>query len=259
LSTLFWWLTIWAYLSFLRRRHWTNYAWLVGALAIGLMSKPMLVTVPFVLLLLDFWPLGRLGAGLRGLGQLVTEKLPLVGLVVASSIITVLAQHQGGAVVQVQRLPLDARVSNAVVSYLLYLQKTLWPVGLSVFYPFPHQIPIALVLGSAAVLFGITAIAWMARRQFPYILVGWSWFIITLVPVIGLVQVGSQAMADRYMYVPMVGLLITAAWGASEFSRRWAIPRFILPVMGSVMVLVLGGVCADQPLAGRHLLVATRS
>jgi tetratricopeptide (TPR) repeat protein len=200
LCAFFWFLALWAYV---RGRRSLLYV----AFCLGLMSKPMIVTLPFVLLLLDVWPLKR---GIR-----IREKLPLFALAAAGAVITYIAQSGSGAVKPVGA----SALSNALVSYLVYLAKTFWPVRLAVFYPYPSAIPVWQAIAAAVALGGITAAAVVVRRSRPYVLVGWLWFLGTLVPVIGLVQVGAQARADRYMYVPMVGLGIVLAWGAADLLR----------------------------------------
>jgi tetratricopeptide (TPR) repeat protein len=186
---------------------------------LGLMSKPMLVTLPFVLVLVDYWPLGRLRR--PALGGLVLEKLPFLALSAASSVVTFLAQRKGGAVSTV--LPLDARLGNAVISYVRYLAKMLWPAKLSVLYTHPGHWPWFEVIAAACFLAAATgAVVFLARRR-PCLAVGWFWFLGMLVPVIGLVQVGIQSMADRYMYLPMIGLLVLLLWGLPDLLpwRPW--------------------------------------
>ena len=227
------------------RGFWYGIALLLFAL--GLMSKPMLVTAPFVLLLLDYWPLRRVARGECGVtgagGQssipgLILEKMPFFLLSVVSSVITFLAQKHGGAVST--SISMGARIANALVSYVRYLGKLFWPENLSVLYPHPGQWPALQVIFSAALLLGIFAVVTVLARRQPYLVVGWLWFFGTLVPVIGLVQVGIQSMADRYMYVPMIGLLIMLVWGIGE-----ALPRqhrsAAAQVIGSALALA---VCA---------------
>jgi len=230
LSGLFFMLTLCAYAQYGLRRAmaqgaarqglklWVWYGAALGLYALGLMAKPMLVTVPFVLLLLDFWPLRRWGPGntegWRGRVTSLVEKVPFLLLSAASSVVTYVAQQRGGAVSTA--LPLGARIENAWVSYARYLLKTLWPTDLAVLYPHPGHWPGAAVWLSAAVVLGITAVAvWNLRRR-PFVGMGWAWYLGMLVPVIGLVQVGIQSMADRYMYLPMIGLLIAGVWSVAE-------------------------------------------
>jgi tetratricopeptide (TPR) repeat protein len=200
LCALFWFLALWAYVR-------GNRPLLYAAFCLGLMSKPMIVTLPFVLLLLDVWPLKR--------GMRIREKLPMFALSAAGAIATYAAQSGSGAVKPVGALA----IGNALVSYVVYLAKTFWPARLAVFYPYPADVPIWQAAASVLLLGAITASAIAVRRSRPYVLVGWLWFVGTLVPVIGIVQVGAQARADRYMYVPMVGLGIMVAWGAADLLR----------------------------------------
>ncbi|MBT3921214.1 MAG: tetratricopeptide repeat protein [Nitrospina sp.] len=220
LSTFFWFLTLWAYFAFVEKKSIGKYLLVVFFLALGLMSKPMLVTLPFVLLLLDFWPLKRWGDTAihkETFARLILEKIPLFILVAMASVTTYMVQKGGGAVRSTEFSSLYFRIANALVSYLEYLEKLVWPQGLSIFYPHPgNALPFWKALVGLVVLVGVTI--WAVRRiwQAPYLAVGWFWYLGTLVPVIGIVQVGEQAMADRYMYIPMVGIFIAIVWGLSE-------------------------------------------
>jgi protein O-mannosyl-transferase len=189
-----------------------------ACLALGLMAKAMLVTVPLVFLLLDFWP-GRGSSGdadsRTAWRTLIAEKVPLFAIVAAASVVTFLVQQRYGAVKTLTSFPMGIRLQNALVSYLDYLRDTVWPAGLGVFYPFPEVVPAGRVALAAFALVAITFAAWRLARRAPYVVVGWLWFLGMLVPVIGLVQVGAQARADRYMYLPIIGLAIAAAWGAA--------------------------------------------
>ena len=204
LSTFFLISMLMAYTAYVRRPSLIRYAAVAVVFAAGLMSKPMLVTAPLLLCLLDRWPLKL--AGWR-----IVEKLPLAALSALSCAVTVWAQRQGGAIAAVDQLPLDVRLANAMVSYFRYLAKTVWPAGLSAFYPFA-AVPVWKAVAAGAVLAAITALVFARRGQSPWLATGWGWFLIALVPVIGIVQVGMQSMADRYMYVPMIGLLIAVSW-----------------------------------------------
>ncbi len=199
--------------------YWTS----LLAFALGLLSKPMLVTWPFVLLLLDYWPLQRFQPG-RG-WPLVREKIPFLALAAAASVVTFLVQQQRGLIVAFDREPLDMRGGNALIAYVRYVGKVFWPSHLAVFYPHPGYWPPLLVLLSGGFLVGLSVMLWVERRRYPFLLVGWLWFIGTLVPVIGLVQVGPQSMADRYTYIPSVGLLIMIVWGAEVLTRHWPFRR----------------------------------
>jgi tetratricopeptide (TPR) repeat protein len=204
---------------------------LFAVLALGLLAKPMLVTAPFVLLLLDFWPLGRIRCegwrpALRAMGGLVCEKLPLFALAAASCIVTYLAQNAGGAVRSLHEAPLAARLLRIPVSYATYLERAFWPHGLALIYPaLPGELSAPRVLAATLALGALTAGFFLLRRRAPYLLVGWLWFLGMLVPVIGLVQVSEESAADRYMYLPLIGLAMAVAWGAFDLfgSRRAAI------------------------------------
>lgn len=228
LSTFFWLLTMWAYVRYVERPRPRRYLLVTLALGLGLMAKPMLVSVPIVLLLLDYWPLGRLSLGdaekrnrTWAGWKLVWEKVPLFALSAASGVITYLAQQKGGAVIEFERFPLGIRIANALVSYVRYIEKMFWPEGLAAFYPHPlDSLPVWQVAGACLLLAGISVVVIRAARRRPYLGVGWLWYLITLVPVIGVVQVGEQAMADRYTYVPLIGLFVIIAWGAPDLLRR---------------------------------------
>ena len=260
LSTLFWLLTLLAYAKYASEfkvsgsKFKVHYALALGLFAMGLMSKPMLVTLPFVLLLVDYWPRGRIGecgvrsADLKGVKvvgsptitwlRAVLEKIPFLLLAVVSSVVTFMVQRQGGAVATLHGMSAAARLSNAIVSYLRYVGKLLWPENLSVLYPMPSSWPVWLVVAAAFFVIAMSAMAVWQARQRPYFFVGWFWFVGTLVPVIGLVQVGVQSMADRYLYVPAIGLFIAATWGVAELTERWP-KRNILLGAGAAVVLVM--------------------
>jgi len=222
LSTFFAMLTLWAYAWYAVRPgpprrvfDVARYALVFGLFALGLMAKPMLVTLPLVLLLLDFWPLGR--SQRMGWGRLVLEKLPLLALSAASGVLTLIAQQAGGAVATLECVPFALRLQNAFISILAYIGKMFWPADLAFFYPFRHEIPLwQLVYGGTAVVL-LTAFALSQARRRPYLAVGWFWYVITLMPVIGIVQVGGQALADRFTYVPLIGIFMAVAWAAAEW------------------------------------------
>ena len=210
LSTFFWVLCLIAYERYARRGGAARYAAVCALLALGLMAKPMLVTVPCVLLLLDYWPLRRMD---RGVVRLLTEKAPLFALAAASSAITLIVQRHNQAIVSLENLPLDQRLANVAVSYVNYIALMVWPTGLAIDYPHPRDTLTAVrIAASCAVLAAVTIALLAARKRAPYALVGWSWYLGTLVPVIGFVHVGEQGMADRYTYVPSIGLAIAAVW-----------------------------------------------
>lgn len=237
LSTMFFMLTLWAYALYARNPHPRRYLVVFVLLALGLMAKPMLVTLPFVLLLLDVWPLQRfsLNSPERGCAmRLVIEKLPLFALIIASSIITFLVQREGGAVNSLSQAPLDARLSNVLVSYVGYIKNMVWPAGLTAMYPLPKTVPFWQPMGAFTLLFLITLGVLKFARRYPYLPVGWFWYVGTLVPVIGIVRVGTQAMADRYTYIPLTGLFIIIAWGGYDLLLRGStkrVPAIIIVVL----------------------------
>lgn len=225
LSTFFWLLTMQFYLGYARSQGLLRYLVVAASLSLGLLAKPMLVTLPFALLLLDIWPLRRLvlhsGAAdqRESLRRLIVEKLPLVGLVLISLVLTFVAQSRGQAVVKIDLIPLADRAANALISYAAYLWQAFYPVGLSFFYPFRENWGSGALLMSIALLTAITAWVWRERMDRPVLLFGWLWYLGTLVPVIGLVQVGIQAMADRYTYVPLIGIFVALAWSIPDPGR----------------------------------------
>ena len=238
LSTFFGLLSLIAYVRYAEAPSIRRYAWVAIMLAFGLLAKPMLVTWPFVMLLLDYWPLGRFRAQerdqrLRGASQseaatatarLVWEKLPLFVLVTASAVVTTIAASRNGAVRTLAREPIALRLSNALVSYANYLLRAFWPNDLAVYYPFPAAgIPAWQIIVAALLLIGITAFCFFQRKIRPYLIVGWLWFLGTLVPVIGLVQAGGQTMADRYFYIPSIGLFIALVFGLADIAKSWRV------------------------------------
>jgi hypothetical protein len=239
LSALFSFLTIAAYGWYVQRPAWNRYLAVVAAFSLALMSKPMAVSLPLVLLLLDYWPLERyedLPFRPRWV-RLSMEKLPLLLMSVASSAVTIVAQRSGGAVAETSVLPLSVRLENAIVSYVAYIGKMFWPAKLAVLYPHTeHSLPWFEVIGSTIVLVAITlAVLYFHRAR--YLAMGWLFFVLTLIPVIGIVQVGRQAMADRYAYIPYVGLFIIIAWGLSDVVHAAAIPR-VLPAVAALCLIV---------------------
>jgi Flp pilus assembly protein TadD len=217
LSACFWFLTLHAYVSYARRPSAGRYAATAGVFAAGLLAKPMLVTLPVVLLLVDMWPLERRALGAR---RLLLEKAPLLALALVSSILTVVAQHRGGAVGRLLEFPLSHRLANAAVTTIAYLQKAVWPASLSVHYPYPERIPAGAAIVCVALIIATTAAVIRGRRARPYLAFGWLWYLVTLVPVIGLVQVGTQGMADRYTYIPLVGPFIALAFWVPPLTGR---------------------------------------
>ncbi len=305
LGGFFWMLTMLLYVRYTERPGVRRYIPVVVAFALGLMCKPMLVTLPFILLLLDFWPLQRLGISRRGglqrppAGQaskptptecrpeggrplkasptvigVIYEKMPLIGMAVASGIVTFAAQHRGLAVGSLEHYPLGVRIANALVAYVAYLVKTVYPTKLAVFYPHPgSSLPGWQVIGSGILLIGITALVIRSARSRPHLLVGWLWYVITLLPVIGLVQVGMQAMADRYTYIPLIGVFLMLGYGSMgvwEYgrpdSRTPTPPHPHTPILSILVIAVLlpitwrqVGYWHDSETLFRHALAVTRN
>ena len=257
LSTLFWMLTMWTYIRYTEKSCTLRYLLVFLCFALGLMSKPMLVTLPIVLLLLDFWPLGRFQ--LKELGylkqkkkgadknrnieisirRLFFEKAPFFGLAVGSCILTYFAQKSGGAIDSLESLSLDTRLINALVSYYGYIEKMLWPENLAFFYPHPGN-SLAMVGGVLGGLFllGMCFFTIRIAGSFPYVTVGWFWYVITLLPVIGLIQVGGQAMADRYTYVPIIGIFILLAWGIPDVMPNWRYKKEGLWILSCIVLIM---------------------
>src|SRR5947209_4968602 len=254
LSTLFLILSLWAYLRYTERPAAPRYLLALSLFALGLMSKPMLVTLPCLLLLLDYWPLGRLranslpwshgdGSGetpARSISWLLLEKVPFFALSFISCVLTVWAQHKSGALKSLQVVPLVSRSWNALVSYAAYLGKMLWPAKLAVFYPLAENSFLVIIV-SGLVLAALSVLTWRGRRQQPYLMVGWLWYLGTLIPVIGLVQVGGQAMADRYTYIPFIGLFVMIAWGMAEWASHGpSRQRLLVPFCAVLLLGCLG-------------------
>ena len=231
LSTLFWLLTMLAYLRYVRKPGIRRYALVLLAFALGLMSKPMIVTLPIALLILDYWPLDRLGTGEHRITFLraLREKIPMLVLAIPCAIITITSAGLEVASAAGDHgiiHPLGVRVANAFVSYIQYIVMMLWPRNLAVFYPHPgNTLPVWQVVGSVIVFAALCVLALRAARTRPYITAGWLWYVITLIPVIKLAQIGYDSLADRYTYVPLIGLFIVVAWGASDLLER--LSRFV--------------------------------
>ena len=256
LSTFFWMLTMWTYVRYVESPGIGRYLSVLFFFALGLMAKPMLVTLPFVLLLLDYWPLGRFGMSQSGdtvisqnhqskntsdrrwlVAHPIREKVPFFALSALSSVITLVAQQNGEAVSSLVAVSLKMRVANALVAYVSYIWKMIWPHHLAVFYPHAYMPPIGMVAGSGLLLLCVSiALFWAARRH-RYLVTGWLWYLGTLVPVIGLVQVGSHAMADRYTYVPLIGLFVMVAWGVPDLVARWRYRRPVLAISTAFVLL----------------------
>ena len=237
LSALFWILGVAAYWRYALRPSAGRYLLVAAMMGLGLMAKPMVVTLPFALLLLDVWPLERLAWGpgwARRLVPLAVEKLPLLGLSAAASLVTL--RYQTTSLVPLEVLPWPVRLGNAAISIILYVERTILPRHLAVFYPIQFEIPVGRALAAAVLIAAITAAAiWQARRR-PWLLVGWLWFVGTLVPVLGLVQVGRQAMADRYTYIPSIGLFLAVCWGLAALATS-RLRRIVLA--GAAVVALL--------------------
>lgn len=252
-------LALGAYGWYALRPNWRRYSVIAVFFALGLAAKPMVITLPCVLLLLDYWPLNRIAGWTtpssnfpveqRQWPRLVWEKIPLLLLSAASAVITMVVQSVGHAVRPLGDLPLSVRLENAVYSYMMYLAKTFWPARLAPMYPHPlDSLSFTQIGFSVVLLVGITALVWTERRKYPYAVVGWLWFLGTLVPVIGVIQVGAQAMADRYAYLPLIGIFVIVVWGLSDilsahsFGRPTAIvaAAAVLPALSFMTVRQLG-------------------
>jgi tetratricopeptide (TPR) repeat protein len=269
LSSFFWMLAMIAYVRYAERPSIRRYLLVVLAFCLGLLSKSMLVTLPFVLLLLDYWPLDRFQLGQpkkdkafseskpakggyqsASVSHLIGEKIPLLVLVAVASVITFVVQQSAKAVALSEMAPLNVRMSNALLSYIDYIGKMIYPSHLAIFYPHPGEnVLMWQVVISALLLLAISICVIRLARKHKYLLVGWLWYLGTLVPVIGLVQVGAQAMADRYTYLPSIGIFIMVAWGAAELAARW---RFLRMWLGISMVLVLAILLICTRMQVRH-------
>ncbi len=238
LSTLFWLLTMLAYIRFVEQPTKKRYFAILAAFVFGLMAKPMLITLPFVLLLLDYWPLDRIGK--KTFRALLLEKIPLFVLSAISCCITFFAQKTGGAVSTLRIFSFSARLTNSIVSYTGYIAKMLYPFSLSIFYPHPgNHLLLWQVVLSAVILLAISVITISLARTRKYLLVGWLWYLGTLIPVIGLVQVGAQAMADRYTYVSLTGLFIMIAWSVRDITAQWKYGKVILAIASVLLFIFL--------------------
>jgi tetratricopeptide (TPR) repeat protein len=252
LSTFFGLLSLIAYVRYAKAPSVSRYMWTAITLALGLLAKPMLVTWPFVMLVLDYWPLRRLTDPMAkehlrdashreaatGIASLVREKIPLFAIVAASAVITFVAQSHGRAVRTFADAPIVLRLSNALVSYAKYILLTFWPNDLAVYYPFAG-IPAWQIIGAAFLLIGIMVFCVSQRRIRPYLMVGWLWFLGTLVPVIGIVQVGGQIMADRYFYIPSIGLSIALVFRLADIAKSWRVAAALnAGIAGGILVIL---------------------
>ena len=252
ISTFFWMLTIWAYARYTERPGVNRYLLVLLFFTLGLLAKPMLVTLPFVLLMMDYWPLGRWQIGLTGketrsmpressLFRLIYEKIPLLGVMAIFIVVAFLAQ--GDAIQPLDEFPLKARIANALVSYVTYIRKMFWPNELAVFYPYPQTLPLWQVAGSGILLVLLSIVSIRMVRRRPYLTVGWFWYLGTLMPVIGLVQVGTHAMADRYTYIPLIGLFLIIAWGIPDLLRKWPHRKIGFAILAGLLLSVFA-ICA---------------
>jgi tetratricopeptide (TPR) repeat protein len=239
LSGFFWFATLWAYAVYVEKNSLRWYLCALAVFVLGLMAKPMVVTLPIVLLLLDYWPLRRLNV-VEGrplwpqltatAPGLLREKIPFFAASLAATMLTVYAQQKGGTISSLEVVPLGLRIENTLVSYCRYLGKTIWPVDLSVFYPFPEGLPAWQVLGALLLLLGLSVGVLIFARKLPFLAVGWFWYVVTLLPVIGLVQIGGHAIADRYTYLPLTGVFIVFVWGVPELLKACPALRKLLVV-----------------------------
>ena len=269
LCTFFIFLTILAYLNWTRKRGVRRYAAVVVLFAAALLSKPMAVTLPFVLILLDFWPMGRFGAeeGFRRFREAIFEKLPLFAMSAASCVITYIAQGQKQAVTGIAILPLDIRITNALASYILYIGKIFYPSSLAVLYPFDMKGPALWEwAGCLALLLAITAVVILCRKGRGFLPMGWFWYLGTLVPVIGLVQVGVQGMADRYTYLPRIGIYIIVVWLVGDLVVRFRLPKVVVAAAATVVLAVLvlitrtqTGYWTDSLSLAKHAIAVTKN
>ena len=290
LSMMFFLLALGAWRWYAAKPHALRYAVVAVLFALGLMAKPQIITFPFVLLLWDYWPLGRLAlrhslfafrqnsreisgekrtanSEQRSSGEwrrLLLEKLPLLAIAAASAVLTIKAQRASGAVLSLGATPLSVRLSNGLVSYVKYLMNAFWPTGLAPMYPHPgDSLRAWQVYGALLILLTISLLV-LERRRRPYLLVGWLWFLGTLVPMIGLVQVGRQAMADRYAYLPLIGIFIMVCWGVAEWAAQKRLPSALLPAVSIVVVLALSiaarrqiGYWSDNVILWTHTIQVT--
>jgi len=276
LSGLFFLLTIAAYARWVERPSRNRWIAVLAGLVLGLMSKPMVVSLPFVLVLLDVWPLRRLQAGAeappasrrapaRPLAGLFAEKWLLFALAAIAAVVTYAVQHQAGAVASTELAPLPARICNALLSYARYIGKLFWPGSLAVIYPLARRANYAGALAAGLGLVAFTVLALRQSRARPWLIVGWLWYLVMLLPVIGLVQVGRQAYADRYTYLPTIGLLVALVWGASEWVERARLSRAVAGTVAAIALAALAVATARQVAVWRdtrtlftHALSVTR-
>jgi Tfp pilus assembly protein PilF len=265
LSAMFWLLTMAAYAYYADKPSLKRYGLVFIAFGLGLMSKPMLVTLPIILLLLDYWPLRRFEEDAFVAGRrLIREKIPLIAMSAVVSAITIYAQDRSGALKSLGDIGLSDRMVNVVVSYGGYVAKMLQPVNLAVFYPYPASFPLSLLLPSVALLVALSLLSLRYMRTAPYLAMGWLWYLITLLPVIGIIQVSEQAMADRYTYIPLIGLFIVIAWGIPDLLKGNTFYRYFIPVAAGTTILLMviltfqqAGVWRDSRVLFEHAIAVT--
>ena len=250
LCALFGFLTIWAYVKYARKHDWKHYFLVILLYTLSLMAKPMLVTMPFLLLLLDIWSVGRLPLASISTNtfslvstfseacRLLREKVPLLILSVLSCVVTLVVQKSGGAVMDLATFPFRHRVENSMVSYVTYIEKLFWPLRLALFYPH-HDFSTSTVVGSTFALIGITGLAISVAKKRPYFIVGWLWYVGSLFPAIGIVQAGEQAMADRYAYIPMIGIAIMIVWGTADIFSMFPKVKLAAPTLAGLAIFLL--------------------
>jgi tetratricopeptide (TPR) repeat protein len=244
LSTALWIATTWAYVRFVHTRDGRRYAGVIVLYLLAALAKPMIVTLPFTLLLLDYWPLRRTtidgggpSPGQVPLRSLLREKIPLFAIAGMAALTTLAPQRDAGALESLTAVPLSLRVANALVSYVAYIEDRFWPTRLAALYPFPKAVAVGPVIAATTILVAVTVFVVLARRRSPYLLVGWLWYLGTLLPVSGLVQAGPQARADRFTYIPHIGLVLMLVWGVGDLLVRWPKHRRLLaPVVAAVLV-----------------------
>jgi tetratricopeptide (TPR) repeat protein len=254
LSAFFGFCTLLLYAEYVAKPKPALYLLTIFCFVLGLMSKPMLVTLPALMLLIDFWPLDRFRREdtrqqpdlLKKAAGLIKEKIPFFFCSLLSCLITIHAQHEGGAVASLRALSLGFRIGNSLIAYLDYIVKIFWPQNLAVYYPFPLVISTWQAIASLLILLLVSAASIRAAHKLPYFVVGWFWFLITLVPVIGLIQVGGQSMADRYSYIPAVGLFISATWGTAELTKTLPYRRHILGLLSAIIISISAALTWQQ-------------
>lgn len=276
LSFFFWLLTLLCYARFVKK---PGYAWYVCALlsfSAGLMTKPMLVTLPLMLLLLDYWPFNRFDKTQTAIKNptflgtcssflvLAKEKIPFFLMSVVSAVITMYCQSRGGSIVSLDKVPVALRFENALVAYIKYIGLMIWPHDLAILYPFPKSISLWQPIGAVVLLVLISLVVVRLRHRFPYLVTGWFWYLVTLLPVIGLIQVGSQALADRYTYIPLIGLFILLCWLLPDLLQGLRHRLFILGTVSGIVIAVLTfvtwrqiGYWKDDLSLYRHTLAVT--